>query len=276
MNLEEAIESCFQSRPSWATGKGRITQRINANHVLRILGKDVEVSEINTQHFKQITQQLQQEGKKPATINRITGVLSVVLNELRSEGIDAPRVQYKRQREPNARPGYYLEEEVNAILKAATQERDGLLLHDSILFAIKTGCRQGEMLKLTVDDVDIDSQSILFQDTKAGRDHWLKMHDDIVPVIERRSNLTVDGTLFPWSNKEQLIRAFKRCKLEAGIDPNDKRVWHTLRASVATWLCERNVPLRTVMGVLNHSRVETTLRYAKASDRSVAAAVDLL
>jgi integrase len=131
------------------------------------------------------------------------------------------------------------------------------------------------MLGLVESDLDFDNHMILFRDTKNGEDHWIKMNDDLVPVLERRLERSLDDTVFAWLNKDELLRAFKRVKSRAGL-PDDSRVWHTLRHSVATWLCEKQVPIRTVMGVLNHKRVETTLRYAKASDRAVASAIDLL
>ena len=161
------------------------------------------------------------------------------------------------------------------MLLQSSQLDDYMLLHDSIMFSIKTGCRQGELLSLTVDDIDIEKREIVFRDTKNGSDHWLKMHEELVPILERRLQYRINQELFPWRDKYQLLRDFKLLAEEAQV-PLQGRVWHTLRHSVATWLCERQVPLRTVMGVLNHRNVATTLRYAKASDRAVAAAIDVL
>lgn len=276
MNLKEAVEFTFANRESWITGKGAKTARINARHVLRILGDDLQVADIRTEHFTILSKKLKEEGKQPATINRITAALTTVITELRCNGIDAPDVFFKRQKEPKHRPGFFTEDEVQDLLFAAMNESDHGLMYDSIVFATKTGCRQGEMLKLTAQDIDLDNMIIIFPDTKNGSDHVLHIHEDLIPVIRRRLDLRVGDRLFEWRDKDQLLRAFKRVKVAAGMPSDDKRVWHSLRASVATWLCERNVPLRAVMGVMNHSRIETTLRYAKVSDRSVAAAIDLL
>jgi integrase len=273
MKLSQAIEFCRANRDSWMSGPGANTARTNSDHVLRIVG-DIDVLSINSDTYKTLSQQLIKEGKSGSTVNRVTSALSTVLTELRQNGIDAPKVEFKRQKEPRSRATYFLEEEVDSLLRAAAGERDGLLLHDCIIFAIKTGCRQGEMLDLIHSDVDMEKRTILFRDTKNGSDHWIKMHEDLVPVLERRLDMRIDDEVFP-VDKDWLLRAFKRAKRCAGL-PEDDRVWHTLRHSVATWLCERNVPLRTVMGVLGHKRIETTLRYAKASDRSVNAAIALL
>ena len=275
MRLADAVEFCFQHRDAWIYGSGAATARINTGHVVRILGPDLDVNDIKTEHFSRLTSVLLSEGKAGGTINRITTALSTMLNELRQNGISVAKVDFKRQKEAKPRPSYFKEEEVDQLLLKAAELNDYMLLHDSILFSIKTGCRQGEMLQLTVDDIDMEKREIVFRDTKNGTDHWLKMHEDLIPILERRLQYRINSELFPWRDKDQLLRAFKSLAIVSKV-PLEGRVWHTLRHSVATWLCERQVPLRTVMGVLNHKRVETTLRYAKASDRAVAAAIEAL
>lgn len=276
MNLKDAIEFTFETRRSWREGSGARTTRINTQHLIDILGEDFDVLTTTSDTFDYITEVLLEQGKKGGTINRITTALSTILGQLRKKNKGAPKVEFERQPESKGRVSYYTEDEVDRILESSTKEKDGLLLHDSILFSIKTGCRQGELLELSVDDIDITKRTILFRDTKNGTDHWLTMNEDLVPVMERRIERQIGGLLFPWANKDQLLRSFKAHKTLAGLPEGDGRVWHTLRHSVATWLCEKDVPLRTVMGVLNHKRVETTLRYAKASDRAMKSAINML
>lgn len=277
MNLFEAVDLTLTTRPTWRDGKGAETARINIGHVLRIIGGEVEVTDITTRHFDMITEAMMRDGKASSTINRITSALSTVLAHVRKKGYAAAKVEYERQKEGRGRVEYFTEEEVEKLIVTSLLESDRLLLHDSLVFASKTGCRRSELLKLLDSDIDIDKRTILFRDTKNGQDHWLRMHDDLVPILERRlSFVGCEGYLFDWLNGDQLLSSFKSLKLKTGFSVNDKRVWHHIRHSVATWLCEKEVPLRTVMGVLNHSRVETTLRYAKASDKAVNAAIDLL
>lgn len=274
MFLKDAFDLAFTTRDSWVSGSGASTARINSEHVLRILGLYQEVEKIETLHFTKLTKALLDEGYKPATVNKITSVLSTLLKELRQLGYKLDDVKYKRQKETQGRPEFFKEDEVEDVLDVAKRRNDFMLLHDSIVFALKTGCRQGEMLQLTEDDVDFDRRTITFLDTKNGSDHVIKMHDELVGILERRVAQRIDARMFPWRDKDQLLRAFKKVMEEA--DLKSGRVWHTLRHTTATWLCERGVPLRAVMGVLNHSNVKTTLRYAKASDKSVAAAIDML
>ena len=274
MNLSEAVNFTFENRDSWINGSVASTARINCNHCLRILG-DIPVEEIESKHFAAITKQLKEEGKKPATINRVNAALSTVINELRQHGHKLDEPVYKRQKEPKGRPGFYTDEQLEALLEASKAERDYFLLHDSIIFATKTGCRQGEMLDLRVDDLNLDELTITFRDVKQGGDHIVAIHEDLLPVLIRRMEYAVGSELFPWNGKDQLLRAFKRCQQAAGL-PEHTLCWHELRHTVATTLCKKGVPLRTVMGVLGHKNINTTLRYAHAVDTAVRDAIDLL
>lgn len=277
MLLSEAVDLCFQTRDTWSDPNSDYpkTCRINANHILRIIG-DLPIESINSSHYIDLARVLREESKAPATINIILSTLNTVLNEMKMLGHDLPDVKYKRCRVKNSRPGFFVEEEVERLLEAAKDLPDFGLMYDSILFAVKTGCRQGEMFSLLVDDINFETREILFRDTKNHSDHLIKMHDDLVPVLRRRVEERIGPHLFPWPNRDYLNRAFKKLKSRAGFSDKDERTWHIFRHTTATWLCERGAPLRAVMGVLNHRRVETTLRYSKASFRSVADAIDIL
>ena len=272
MNLSQAIQFTKENRDSWSEGKGAKTADINARHVERILGGDLSIYDIETKHFTQLTQQLKAEGKADATINRITTALSTILTELRQHGYKLEVVSYKRKKESKGRPEFYTEEEVDKLLAAAWHESDYFLLYDSISFAIKSGCRQHELLALTFDDIDWDNQTVTFRDVKTGGDHTIHLHNDLVPILKRREEARIGSEVFPWRDKDQLLRALRSIQGKLGI--GKEKCWHTFRHTTATWLLERNVPIRAVMGVLNHSNINTTLRYGKYTERSIAAAIE--
>jgi len=61
MKLIEAYDLAFETRDSWRDGKARYQARISANHVMRILGADIVVDDIETVHFANITHTLKFE-----------------------------------------------------------------------------------------------------------------------------------------------------------------------------------------------------------------------
>lgn len=272
--LQEAVDFTEQTRESWREGKGRQTALINARHVLRILGPNTLVESLGTRHFTILSNRLKAEGKANATVNRVSAALSAVLTELRRNGHEAPRIDYKREKETKGRPTYYSEAEVNLLISEAAKEDDYLLLHDSLLFSYKTGCRRGELIDLKISDIDWANNEVCFRDVKTEGDHYLPIHADLKPVLERRINYAIGEYVFAWSYDNAVSEAFFRLRDKLGLSHHKK--WHTVRHTTATHLAAKGVPLRTIMGVLNHQSIETTLRYAKAADTAVKDAIDLL
>lgn len=275
MNLSEAIEFTFKYRPQWINGKGQ-TNRINTAHGLRLLG-DVDVSTIKPMHFTRLQQDLLAEGKAPATANRICAAIHTVLTELHLNDLLPVVPTYRRLKEPPSQRGYFTRDEVDLLIENAPRIKPhGSLLQDSIRFSVMTGCRQGELLDLTWDDVDLDERTIKFSETKNGTDHLITITDALLPLMERMYRERVDDLVFGgWRDKDELLRRFKQLKKLCRL-PVDKRVWHSLRHTTGTWMVEAGVPIRSVMSVLNHKSIETTLRYAKGTQSAIADAMQTI
>lgn len=280
MNLEQAIEYTKQNRRQWKNSKGPETIRINCAHGLRILG-DIPVETIKRRHFLELQQNLEAEGYTPGTINRICAAVHTVLSFMHlNEYIDAVPT-YERLKEPESNREYYTREEIKSFIDRATEvEDDGQLLQDSIVFALWLAERQGEMLKITWDDIDLDKKTVRFLDTKNGTHHELPLRgQQVIEMLERRYSERIDDHhVFPWTDRHALLRRFKRLKKICGHCPTkDKhRMWHTIRHTAATWMVEQGVPIRSVMTVLNHKNINTTLRYAKTTDEAKAAGLDAI
>lgn len=278
MRLSEAIESCCRTREAWITGSGARAARNNVRHALRIIG-DISVYEIKTHHFKEIVTTLTGEGYSASTINQVLTAVCTVLSELKECGDEQIIIpSFKRPRIRNTKLEFYSDEEINSLLEDSLKEDDYCLLHDSILFAYKTGCRQEEMLLLTMDAIDWTNNQLTFFDTKNGDDHTIHLHGDLLEILKRRADYRIDDRLFPWEGAlhgaNKLRRTFKKVRDRLGIE--DRKLWHTIRHTTATHLVSRGAKLRVVMGVLNHRNVNTTLRYAKVADQSKKEALELL
>ena len=147
-------------------------------------------------------------------------------------------------------------------------------LADAILFSAYTGVRQGELLKLRSDDVDVARSQIWVGGkptlvTKGKNVRNVTLHPKIEQIVMNRLHQTY---LFrdDWSNKDQLYAAFKKVRKQAGIA--EDHVWHTLRHSFGTWLGETTHP-RQIMALMGHANIETSLRYVKATDEATRSAV---
>jgi integrase len=279
MKLAAAIEHTFATRPSWRDGKGRQTAAINAEHVLRILGSDYDCSKATATDLIMLQRALMQEvtprgPRSAAGINRILAAATVILREVHYLG-ELDHVPSVRQlKEPKGRLEYYTREEIENMLETAWNM--GLFeLRDTILFCYKTGCRQGEALALCVSDVDLANHQVTFRDTKNGTDHSISITPDVVEMLGCRvEDRHPDTPIFDYVNRDQLLRQFKKVRDACGI--SQEKLFHTIRHTTGTLLAEAGVPIRTIMGILNHQNINTTLRYAKATDKSKEEALALL
>ena len=273
---QQAMDYTFKTRHSWRHGNGRKTSSINCNHFTRLRGGSFPLKKLTQPIISQVCIELEDEGKSDATINRVVSAVSTVLNHCAFDGLIDAAPKFRRRKESEGRVLWYTKDEVSKLCHLSTDVfmRDDL--KDIILFAAYTGMRQGEILKIRAKDIDLVSNKIHVggvptQTTKAKNWRAIPIHESIMGmVIDRcsqssRSDVMIFGD--EWRDKDQLLRAFK--KVNRLIPKEDSYVFHTLRHSYATWLAEAGVPIRSIMALCGHKRIETTLRYAKATDAAL-------
>jgi len=273
---QQAMDYTFKTRHSWRHGNGSKTSRINCDHFTRLRGASFPIRKLTQPIISQVCIELEDEGKSDATINRIVSAVSTVLNHLAFDGLIESAPRFRRRKESEGRVLWYTKEEVSklSLLSAEVFMRDDLA--DIIKFAAYTGMRQGEILKIRAKDIDLVSNKIHVggvptQLTKAKNWRAIPIHDSIKSIVHKRHESVnrCDTRLFgdEWRDKDQLLRAFK--KVNKLLPKEEAYVFHTLRHSYATWLAEAGVPIRSIMALCGHKRIETTLRYAKATDAAL-------
>ena len=273
---QQAMDYTFKTRHSWRHGNGAKTSAINCNHFTRLRGSSFPVKKISQPIISQVCIELEDEGKSDATINRVVSAVSTVLNHCAFDGLIDAAPKFRRRTESEGRVLWYTKEEVDKLSLLSTEVfmRDDL--KDIIMFAAYTGMRQGEILKIRKKDIDLVANKIHVggvptQQTKAKNWRAIPIHDKIMDIVisrcsqYSRSDIQLFGD--EWRDKDQLLRAFK--KVNRLIPKEDSYVFHTLRHSYATWLAEAGVPIRSIMALCGHKRIETTLRYAKATDAAL-------
>ena len=273
---QQAMDYTFKTRHSWRHGNGARTASINCNHFTRLRGSSFPIKKITQPIISQCCIELEDEGKADATINRVVSAISTVLNHCAFDGLIDSAPKFRRRKESEGRVLWYTKDEVDKLSLLSTDVfmRDDL--RDIIMFAAYTGMRQGEILKIRKKDIDLVSNRIHVggvptQTTKAKNWRAIPIHDKIMDVVVSRCSQSsrADVQLFgdEWRDKDQLLRAFK--KVNRLLPKDEAYVFHTLRHSYATWLAEAGVPVRSIMALCGHKRIETTLRYAKATDAAL-------
>lgn len=187
------------------------------------------------------------EAYKPATINRSLGAMKKALTLAYQK--DMIPVDYgdkvRRLPENNARHEYLSIAQVKVLADQASDQ-----VRAAIWIALLTGCRRGEILKLTQADIKGKTLRIQAGNTKTLRERTIP----IVPALR------------PWLdhvplqiNFEGLKTGFRRAREAVGMQ---SFTFHDLRHSCASLLINMGTPLEVVRDILGHTTVKTTERYA--------------
>ena len=282
----EAVDFTFKTRDAWRHGSSKPTNTYNCQHFTNSVGNSFPLVKITPLVMNQVCIDLEEErGLSGSTINRVISAVSTVLNHCSSMGVvELTPPKFQRRKEGEHRLTWFTKEEIEAMHAAALDPfaRDDIA--SIVLVAAYTGMRQGELLKLRVKDIDLGTQQIYIGgrdgfETKGKNFRTVPIHGRIQQVIHNRCEYAKRDTLIfgdDWpSGKDQLIRAFKKVR-NYSVKKDDKWTFHSLRHTFATWCAEAGVPIRTIMGLMGHANVETTLRYAKVTDQSRVDAINAI
>tara|TARA_R100000278_G_C5423810_1_gene147574 strand:- start:21 stop:737 length:717 start_codon:yes stop_codon:yes gene_type:complete len=230
-------------------------------------------------------EELQQERSvSDATANRYMATIKAVLNYAHSKKKLPHPYKFSKLTEKPGRPEWYDKKTIDEYERVARSNlfyRDDLA--DITVFGAYVGARQGEILNIKACDIDLDSYegkgSIYIGgrpgfSTKNGDWREVPMHPRVRPIIEKRlENAKQHTRIFgdEWSNKDILLRNFK--KVLSFMEQPPQMNFHHLRHSFGVWHAEAGTPIRTLMELMGHKTIDTTIMYAKVSNRARAAAM---
>lgn len=140
-----------------------------------------------------------------------------------------------------------------------------------VLFALSTGLRQGNVLGLTWDRVDIvrriawiDAESF-----KTNRDHGIPLNDTAVRILRECIGqhqvhvFTYKGKPIKQANTKAWRAALERAGIESFR-------WHDLRHVAATWMVEGGAPLFAVQEFFGWKSEAMVRRYAHLAPQHLA------
>jgi integrase len=202
----------------------------------------------------------------PATINRYIAVLASTLSyavkKLRwiSEN---PCRNILKLKENSGRDRILNDEEITRLLDACKQSKSSLL-YPIVLFALTTGARRGEILKLEWRHVDLEKGIAFLTETKNGRPRSVALSDLVIVELKVLYNLRNIAKPRVFASKT----AFGQIDIKKGWMQAVKRAgltdyhFHDLRHQFATFAAAQgasNVELATAMG---HRTLSQLLRYS--------------
>lgn len=146
-----------------------------------------------------------------------------------------------------------------------------------VIFALKTGTRQGEMLALRWSDVDTVGNRIVIRKSKSGKIRPIPIHPDVAEVLQgvprRGEHVFSDKRGGPLSRMGWVRTQFHLAVEKAGL--GDYR-WHDLRHQFCSDLIMAGCDAATVKELAGHSSLAVTERYVHLHPQHRITAINLL
>jgi integrase len=233
--------------------------------------------EVTPQEIERRLDELSQEGRQPATLNRYRSLLSLIYRLAIRDGKtqDNPVHRVRRRKENNARVRFLGPDE-EAVLRAKIRllapERE-----PELDLALHSGMRRNEQYHLRWEQVSLDVGIITILESKNGERRHVPANSEARRVLEYLFGKRDDsGYVVPGTSGERdrdWQRWFEEAVKQAGI--RDFR-WHDLRHTFASRLAMAGVPLRTIGELLGHKTPAMTMRYAHLAPAHLRDAVECL
>lgn len=212
--------------------------------------------------------------RSPATVVRYLASLSAMYTVAVNEWgwvEKNPVEMVKRPTEPNGRIRFLSDDERKALLDACRQIDTRILL-PIVVLALSTGARQGELLSLTWDQVDLDRQIIRLNETKNKERRGLPLVSFAHKLMSQLYCARREDTplVFPRPDGKkpaQIENLWKKAVSKAKLE--DFR-FHDLRHSAASSLAMNGATLAEIAEVLGHKTLQMVKRYAHLSDQHTA------
>lgn len=238
---------------------------------------DVPIEEATNRKILQYIDFLLDRALKPKTINSQLDAIRGFYEYLHREE-DVPIANPVKRgyalRLSKPLPRHLKDEEVDQFLEAIKGFRDRAMF----MLMLRSGLRVEEVANLTLEAIDFKRGHILVQNGKGGKDRIVYVSHDafraLVAYLKVRPSRTRMKKFFLvqkglYKGKPISVRGIQKRMEYYARNTGLKITCHRLRHTMATQLLNASTDLVTIQDLLGHSRIRTTERYCKVSNRKV-------
>ena len=234
----------------------------------------VAVESATPEHIKIFIDVLLDRRLSPQTINgHLIAIRSFYryLQEEEEQNIDNPVISGLSLRLPKPLPRFLQDSEVRAFFSVISKQRDLAIF----MLMLRCGLRVEEVANVTLGAVDYQRNQIMVRCGKGAKDRLIYLYDDAAEALadylqlrpetdEPRIFLVEKGI---YKGKPISVRGIQK-RAEYYSDKSGVHVsCHQLRHTMATDLLNAGADILTIQYLLGHSRIKTTLRYARLSNQ---------
>ncbi|MBU2844642.1 site-specific integrase [Acidithiobacillus ferriphilus] len=228
---------------------------IAQRYLASIRGKDVADT----------VREMQSEGKSANTISLHLAILSHLFTIARKEwGMESlvnPVELVRKPKKPQGRDRRLVDDEEQRLLDACRATNPELA--HIVTIAIETAMRQGEIIGMTWDLVDLKRQTVTLLTTKNGSKRIVPLSNTAVGTLQGMPR-RMDGRVWTYTQdglKSSWIKAVKRTAI-------DDLTFHDLRHEATSRLFEKGFNPMEVSSITGHKNMQMLKRYThlKAED----------
>jgi len=225
-----------------------------------------------------ITEQKSKLDRSPATIDKYLKNLSHAFNVAVNEWgwlEDNPVKKVKSPKLPRGRVRFLDDDEREKLLQACKDSSNDWL-YLTVILALSTGMRQGELMGLKWKDINLKDRYLILDKTKNGERRRVPLAGHALEqlIIHSKVRRLDTELLFPSKNPDKPIdlrKPFANALKQAEI--MDFK-WHDLRHCTASYLAMNGASLAEIAEVLGHKTLQMVKRYAHLSDGHVSSVVE--
>lgn len=217
--------------------------------------------------------------RSPASVVRYMAALSHTLTIAVKEWgwlEDSPMRKVTKPKESRGRVRFLSDDERMRLLKAC-KESSNPYLYTVVVLALSTGMRQGEIMCLTWDVVDLNQGRAILHETKNGERRAVAITGHALELLKELSKVRrIDcKLLFPAKENAPQKPMDLRTPWETAVKRAELHdfKFHDLRHSAASYLAMNGASLAEIAEVLGHKTLQMVKRYAHLSEGHTARVV---
>ena len=241
-----------------------------------VLWLPVAIETVNNQQILDFIDHLRSKRLKPKSINcylqSIRGFYDYLFDE-EDVRITNPVKRGYAIKESRPLPKYLRDNEINILFSEINNIRDKAIFK----LMLRCGLRVEEITALTFGAVHLERRFIHVKNGKGGKDRVVFISNDaydaLVKYLKVRLNSKSDKIFLaekkPFRGSPISIRGIQKRMEYYSAKAGLKISCHQLRHTMATQLLNADMDLVSIQDLLGHTRIKTTERYAKVSNKKV-------
>ncbi len=242
-----------------------------------VLWLDVPIEQVTHKKLLAFIDHLLDHRLKPKTINcylnSIRGFYDYLINE-EDVAMTNPVKRGYSLRLSRPLPRYLRDEQVSRLFDVIDSPRDRAIFK----LMLRCGLRVEEVANLTLAAVDLRRAQVFVYEGKGAKDRVVYLSKDAYqalvqylkvsrPYSRAKKLFLVDKGRF--EGKPLLVRGIQHRMKHYAHKAGLKACCHQLRHTMATQLLNADADIVTIQDLLGHTRIKTTQRYSRVSNRKV-------